>query len=484
MDSPKICIIGGGSSGMIACKTFQDARLDFDCFEASDQIGGNWAFKNSNGMSSAYRSLHINTSKKQMEYKCFPMPADYPDFPHHSKVLKYFNDFVDHFKIRERIQLNSPVDQVEKLKCGRWAVTVQGREPVIYDAVVVANGHHWDPQFPEPGFSGEFNGEIIHSHHYIDPTEPLNFKGKNVCIVGMGNSAMDIACELGHPGNANRVFLAVRRGTHILPKYFGSKPLDIFLRHPGDKPLLHERYIPARLFERIGFWYVHNRVKRIVGEPHHFGLPKAQHRFGQTHPTISDEIHIRIGNGDVTPKKNIAKLCGDDIEFVDGTREKMDILIYATGYKISFPFFKQDYINAKDNDVALYRRMVSTDHDGLLFIGLVQPLCSIMPIAEVQASWMADYFKGRYHLPSKSVMIQTMHEDHEEMKRRYVASKRHTIQINCQEYTFQLDQDRQDGYERAARRQYTPQLLWDEKANAELAASISQQTEISSHGSA
>lgn len=458
MTNLKTCIIGGGSSGMVACKKFKDAGLDFDCFEVSDQIGGNWAFKNSNGMSSAYRSLHINTSKKQMEYKCFPMPKHYPDFPHHSKILKYFNDFVDHFDLRGDIQLNSKVEKVTKLDNGKWSVEVAGKKPKVYDAVVVANGHHWDPQYPDPGFPGEFSGQTIHSHHYIDPTDPLDFKGKRVCIVGMGNSAMDIACELGHPGNAEQVFLSVRRGTHILPKYFGSKPLDIFLRHPGDKPWFHEKIIPAGIAEKIGFWYVHHKVKKLVGEPHHFGLPKAGHRFGQTHPTISDEIHIRLGNGDVIPKTNISELSGDEVIFADGSREKIDILIYATGYKISFPFFAEDYVDAKANDVALYQRMISADHPSLMFIGLVQPLCSIMPIAEVQAEWLAKFLKGQYHLPDYDVMKKQMIQDHEEMKQRYVASKRHTIQINCQEYTFKLKEDLKLGHVRAAARGYEPQL--------------------------
>ncbi|NRA68142.1 MAG: NAD(P)-binding domain-containing protein [Pseudobacteriovorax sp.] len=456
---PKVCIIGGGSSGMVASKIFQDEGIPFDCFETSDQIGGNWVFKNKNGMSSAYRSLHINTSKRQMEFKCFPMPDDYPDFPHHSRIKEYFDDFVDTFDLKKRITLNTTVVNAEKLESGRWEIELDNGTKNTYDALVVANGHHWDPQMPEPGFPGHFDGEVIHSHHYIDPTDPLDFKGKNVCIVGMGNSAMDIACELGHPGNANKVFLSVRRGTHILPKYFGGKPLDIFLRHPGDKPAFFESFIPAKAFEKIGFWYVHQRVKRIVGEPDQFGLPKVKHSFGQTHPTISDEIHIRLGNGDVVPKPNISRLEGGKVTFDDGSQEDIDILIYATGYKISFPFFKTPYVNAKSNDIALYKRMVSPESPNLMFLGLIQPLCSIMPIAEIQAEWMAKYLKGSYHLPDSQTMAATVKREHEEMKSRYVASKRHTIQINCQEYTYDLRQDLKAGLKRGSLAQGKPQIM-------------------------
>ncbi len=87
---PRVCIIGAGASGIAAAKIFHERGIPFDCFEKSDQIGGNWVFKNKNGMSSAYRSLHINTSKTKMAYSDFPMPRDYPDYPHHTLIAEYF----------------------------------------------------------------------------------------------------------------------------------------------------------------------------------------------------------------------------------------------------------------------------------------------------------------------------------------------------------------------------------------------------------
>src|SRR4051812_18155197 len=100
---PTACIIGAGSSGIAAAKKLQDAKVPFDVFEKSDRVGGNWVFGNRNGMSSAYRSLHINTSRDRMEYSDFPMPRDYPDFPHHAQIARYFDAYVDHFGFRDRI---------------------------------------------------------------------------------------------------------------------------------------------------------------------------------------------------------------------------------------------------------------------------------------------------------------------------------------------------------------------------------------------
>ena len=76
--------------------------------------------------------------------------------------------------------------------------------------LVVCNGHHWDPRYPD--FPGSFAGPTIHSHHYIDPTEPLELEGKRVLVVGIGNSAVDIVSELARKGVAERVFISTRSG--------------------------------------------------------------------------------------------------------------------------------------------------------------------------------------------------------------------------------------------------------------------------------
>ena len=106
---PSACVIGAGSSGIAAAKALHERGIPFDCYEKSDRIGGNWVFGNKNGMSSAYRSLHINTSRERMEYSDYPMPHSYPDFPHHTQIATYFNDYVDHFGFRERIVFETGV---------------------------------------------------------------------------------------------------------------------------------------------------------------------------------------------------------------------------------------------------------------------------------------------------------------------------------------------------------------------------------------
>ena len=164
------------------------------------QVGGNWRYENDNGVSSAYRSLHINTSREAMEYAAWPMPESLPDYPSHWQIAQYFDDFVDHFGLRDTITFRTEVTRVSPADGGGWDVTIRPRDDVRavetrhYDHVLVANGHHWDPRWPEPSFPGSetFPGEQIHAHYYRTPEV---FAGQRVVVLGIGNSATDIAVE-------------------------------------------------------------------------------------------------------------------------------------------------------------------------------------------------------------------------------------------------------------------------------------------------
>src|SRR5581483_7920396 len=98
----------------------RDQGVPYECFESSDRIGGNWAFRNPNGHSSAYRSLHIDTSKELLSFKDFPMPAHYPDYPHHSEIKSYLEEYAAAFGLKERIRFQNGVERAERLPGGGW----------------------------------------------------------------------------------------------------------------------------------------------------------------------------------------------------------------------------------------------------------------------------------------------------------------------------------------------------------------------------
>ena len=116
----RVCVIGAGSSGIAACQVLAARGIPYDCFELGSQVGGNWRYLNDNGLSSAYRSLHINTSRQVMEYASYPMPQDTPDYPGHAHIARYFDAFVDHFGLRESISFRTEVVDAAPDAAGRW----------------------------------------------------------------------------------------------------------------------------------------------------------------------------------------------------------------------------------------------------------------------------------------------------------------------------------------------------------------------------
>lgn len=437
---PKVCVIGAGSSGITVCKSLQDKGIPYDCYEKGSDIGGNWRYKNDNGLSNIYKSLHINTHRDRMEYRDYPMPPWYPDYPNHEPIQKYFLDYVSHFGLRKNIKFKNGVAKVQPQEDGTYLITSEKGEKIFYDAVIVANGHHWSPRWPEPEFPGKFNGKIIHSHDYVDPQHPIDLVNKKVVILGMGNSAMDISVELSRPGVAKKVYLCSRRGAWVIPNYLFGKPLDKSTQLiPPGTPFWIKQLILG-LVLKIG-----------VGKMEDFGLPKPDHNPGEAHPTISQDILVRLGRGDITYKPIIQEFKGNKIRFADGSEEDVDAVIYCTGYNVKFPFFDSNFLEAKDNHLPLFHRTFQPGSNNLFFVGLYQPLGAIMPLAEFQGKWLAEYLSGNYKLPEVSEMREQIRDYETKMRKRYVASARHTMQVDFEDFLYYMQKELKAGKKRAAK---------------------------------
>lgn len=427
------CIVGAGASGITTAQVLAERGLPFDCFEMGSAIGGNWRYDNDNGVSSAYRSLHINTSRQAMQYAAYPMPESLPDYPSHWQIADYFDDFVDHFGLREHITFRTEVTHVVPLDGGGFEVTTRSRdggEPVVrtYDNVVVANGHHWDPRWPEPSFPGaeHFPGEQVHAHYYRTPDV---LEGKRVVVLGIGNSAADIAVESSRV--ARETWLSMRRGAHVIPKYVFGMPTD----HLTDSPV-------ARTHHKVQQASMATMLRVAVGKMTDYGLPEPDHRILDAHPTVSSDLLVRLGHGDLGVKPSIERFEGSEVVFADGSRVEADVVVYCTGYKVSFPFLDDAVVAPSDNRVALYRRVVDPEHPGLFFVGLIQPLGSVMPLAEAQAHWVADLLAGDVTLPDRAEMHAQIAAYDDTLRKRYVASKRHTIQVDAHKYLAELAKER------------------------------------------
>ena len=432
---PRACIIGAGCSGFTTAKRLKDEGVPFDCFEMSDNIGGNWYYKNPNGMSACYESLHIDTSKWRLAFEDFPVPAEWPDFPHHRQLLQYFHDYVDHFGLRPLITFNTAVTRAARNAEGLWEVTLSTGEMRTYDVLFVCNGHHWDPRTPE--YPGHFDGTAFHVHAYCDPFDPIDMRGKTVVVVGMGNSAMDVASELSQRPIAKKLIVAARRGVWVLPKYMDGKVAD-------------KAVMPAWMPRKLGVALARKKIKSAVGRMEDYGLPKPDHEPLEAHPSVSGEFLTRAGCGDITFKPNIKALEGRQVRFEDGSVEDVDVIIYATGYKISFPFLVDaDLTPDADHQLPLYKRMMRPGVPNLFYMGLAQPLPTLVNFAEQQTKLVAAYLTGKYLPPERAEMERIIVEDEAEHRGQYYNSPRHTIQVDFNLYVRDLVKEIERGAKRA-----------------------------------
>jgi len=426
----RICIIGAGPSGLAAAKVFAGRGIPYDGFEMGSDVGGLWRYENDNGRSPAYRSLHTNTSRDRTAFSDFPMPATYPDYPSHEQMLAYFEAYAEHFGLRRDIRFRTQVVHVRPDENGAYEVTWRSLDDDalhadVYHSVVVASGHHWHPHRPE--IPGSFSGLEMHSRAYRGP-EPL--AGSRVLIVGIGNSACDIASEVSRV--TERTFLSTRRSAHVIPKYLLGRPLDTWL-----SPLTGRLPWPLQrsLFKLLIF------TER--GRQETYGLRLPDHDLGAEHPTVSSDLLPLIRDGHITPKPDVDALLDDLVRFADGSKERIDAVIYATGYLISFPFL--DFVDVADNEFPLFHHVLPPSWPNLYFLGLVQPLGAVPPLAEAQAGWVADLVEGRAALPSADVMEAAIAEQEKQRRRRFVNSKRHRIEVDAYAYLRALRRERRAG---------------------------------------
>ncbi|XP_068879836.1 flavin-containing monooxygenase 5-like isoform X2 [Aphelocoma coerulescens] len=434
----KVAIIGGGSSGLCAIKACLQEGLEPVCFERTGDIGGLWRFEErpEDGRASIYRSVIINTSKEMMCFSDFPIPEDFPNYMHNSKIMEYFRMYAQHFDLLRHIRFRTSVCRVSKrpdfASSGQWEVVTESegkQEAAVFDAVLVCSGHHTDAHLPLSSFPGieKFKGQYLHSRDYKDAQA---FTNKKVVVIGIGNSGSDLAVEISQ--TAQQVFLSTRRGAWILNRV-GDRgyPIDTILT-TRVKTFLQELVSSSMacdyMEKKLNARFDHSR----------YGL-KPKHRVLHQHPTVNDDLPNRIISGRVRVKPNIQEFTETSAIFEDGTREDIDAVVFATGYSFSFPFL-EGCVKVVENQISLYKFVFPPDLEKptLAFIGLIQPLGAIMPISELQCRWATRVFKGLNELPPRHDMEADIEQKKEVMAKRYVKSQRHTIQVDYIPYMDEL----------------------------------------------
>jgi len=414
----RVAVIGAGPSGLTTLKNLLAAGLtDVVCYEATDAIGGNWVFREQPSHSSVYETTHIISSKRLSSFEDFPMPDDYPDFPSHRQMLDYFKSYAERFGVMPHIRFASRLERARREPDGRWRLTLtEGGEikQDMVDVLFVCTGHHSDPVVPE--LPGRFDGEFLHSHDF-KRAEP--FRGKRVLVIGGGNSACDVAVETARVSAFTAISL--RRGYHFLPK--------LLYGMPADAALWRMRHLPKTMRQKLAGWL----VRLAVGRVSKYGLPKPEGRLLEVHPTLSSDFLDALRHGKIHPRPAITRITGRTVRFADGREESFDVIIAATGYRISFPFLQEPFSEWTGLEPPpLYLRMIPAEIDNLYFIGLFQPIGCIWNLADHQARIAALQLTGR--LPRPPGLAARVAREIKQRDWQFQRSRRHAVEVDFYEF--------------------------------------------------
>jgi flavin-binding monooxygenase-like protein len=369
------CVIGAGAAGLAAARQLQANSIPFEVVERERDVGGLWDA--SLPHSPVYRSAHLISSKPLTQFPDYPMPEGYPDYPSHAQALEYLRSYARSFRLYDRIRFGRTVERAERVKGTDWQLSFADGETRVYSGLIVAAGVHWVPNLPD--VPGKFEGEWMHSSRYKTPDI---LRDRRVMVVGAGNSGCDIAVEAGQ--HATRTFLSVRRGYHYIPKYAFGRPIDqvgeagvklhlpLFVRRPLDQLLL----------------------KIIVGSPDQYGLPRPDHELLESHPIVNSQILQALGQGDIHPKPDLHELNGREVRFKDGSTEQVDLIIYATGYRVSFPFLEPLHLNSTAGRPDFHLHVFHPTYDNLFVVGMIMPDSGVWWLMDLQAQAVARYIRA------------------------------------------------------------------------------------------
>lgn len=439
MTAKRIAVIGAGAAGLCSAKYMAAAGFDVTIYEIGSQIGGMWRYLNDNGLSNAYRTLHINTSRGVTRFHDLDFDADVQAFPDHADMHRYLVKYADHFGLTPLIRFNTPVTEVAPAfdpkagEAAKWRVaTADGSE--TYDAVMPATGHLSEPRHI-PLFSEGFGGDYLHSFYYRAPED---YVGKRICVIGVGNSACDIASDVCV--TSARTVLVARSTPVILPKLMFGMPFTDITRK------IQRPWMPATLRRKMTgllAWIAHGDLVKLGFRPR----SKEKLHVTSNGTIINDIAYNRVGL-----KQDIERIEGKRIFFNDGASDEFDVLIAATGYKVKLPYLADGLIQGdpENNRLDLYKRIVPPDWPGLYMIGFFNTDTALNMVFEHQARWVRDIELGAAALPSPDAMRADIKAKADWVASNFKGTPRHGLEEEHVPYLGELKRSNRDMRKAAA----------------------------------
>jgi putative flavoprotein involved in K+ transport len=352
-----VLVVGAGPAGLAVAACLRKQGVEPLVVDRGSAVGESWRRR--------YARLHLHTPRVQSALPGMRIPRSFGRWVSKDDMAEYLRQYAAHHGIEPRFGVE--VQRLEQAD-GTWtAVTADGK--LTARQVVVASGYNCTPVEPSwPGQEG-FPGEVLHASRYSTPSP---YRGRDVLVVGPGNTGAEIAADLAESG-ASRVWLSVRTPPNVVPRSLGPVPVTLL----------------AITMERSPAWLadpLNRAMQRIfVGDLTRHGLPAApqglvaQMRATGVTPTIDVGLIKELRAGRVTPVAAVDRFEGAEVVLADGTRLSPDAVIAATGYTTGLlPVAGHLGVLDERGRPLVHGRRTAPSAPGLRFIGLTNPLKGLL----------------------------------------------------------------------------------------------------------
>lgn len=332
-------VIGAGPAGLATSRELLKRGIEHVVLERGN-VAESW--------SRLYDSLTLHTGKHMSHLPGMRFPRGTPLFLSRATFLEYLHEYRRKFALP--IESGREVTALERDGDG-WRVTANGAT-IAAKAAVIASGIISNPRIPNIPGREEFRGEVRHSITYRRPDE---VRGKRVLVVGAGNSAGEIASELGREGVDTTV--AVRSGANVVPLQILGIPIQYLAWMIRTLPKPARAVIVAAM----------RKVTELRNGPP--VLPRASVGPLDAIPLIGFRLVDAIRNGSVKLKGGVASFTPSGVRFADGSEESFDVVLLATGFRAAIGFLGP-LARTDERGFGMRRdRVISVDQPNLFFVG-------------------------------------------------------------------------------------------------------------------